>query len=238
MISWYGWPDFYQEHNALKPHCMNRMTYWVVWQLLPGAADKAMMRPRSFYLEHCSHSVEVWAYWTLEDNCEGTALLQQWERSSSSNLQSTIRYTEDDLKILSRILSTNTFKIPPLIHLCDEAWYFWKQSDTLEISTSEERQTLWCCYFEIGQVLFEPHFSHYLSNRGIHRYWLPGTLGFVYRVVTFWRIFLKVRIYNYWYSLRQEPDSANWLSVDLVALDRRSRGWVLGQDEERKKFLK
>jgi len=27
MISCDGWPDSYQECNALKPHCMNKITY-------------------------------------------------------------------------------------------------------------------------------------------------------------------------------------------------------------------
>jgi len=37
MISCDGWPDSYQEHNALKPHCMNTITNGMRGMLSPGS---------------------------------------------------------------------------------------------------------------------------------------------------------------------------------------------------------
>jgi len=39
VISCDRWPDSYQERNALKPHCMNTITNWDAWQVIPGRYD-------------------------------------------------------------------------------------------------------------------------------------------------------------------------------------------------------
>jgi len=67
--------------------------------------------------------------------------------------------------------------------------------------------------------------------------WQSGTVANTNQGVKFGSDVQRAQFYNYRYCLGQEPESANWLRVDLVALERRSRGWVLGQDEERKSFL-
>jgi len=36
MMSCDGWPDSYQERNALKRHCMNTMTHWEASRVING----------------------------------------------------------------------------------------------------------------------------------------------------------------------------------------------------------
>jgi len=108
MISCNGWPDSYQQQNALKPHCMNTITYWDAWHLITGRMLSCMMRRRKRYHELSSHRVKVGVYkpskMTIKRwHCSGNEK-NKLEQQSTVNIQN----TEEDLKILLRILSIKT----------------------------------------------------------------------------------------------------------------------------------
>jgi len=156
---------------------------------------------------------------------------------SSSNQQSTIRYTKDNLKIILTILSTNTFTITSIYHLHDQALYVWIQIDTHTIGAPEERRTLrWSCV-GIGRATFNRHLACGVSLHGIPRYLLPGKAVPVYQVVTTQRNFRRGRFIDNWYFLRLEPGSTVLLRNASVTLGNWSRGCVLEQDEERNSFF-
>lgn len=83
----------------------------------------------------------------------------------------------------------------------------------------------------------DPHHSWCLGLHGIQWYRLPGSAVLTYQVRTIQRTFQRVRVPNNCYFLRQDPGSSVWLRIDLVPLENGSRGWVMGQEEERNSFL-
>jgi len=103
--------------------------------------------------------------WALSSSCRSTGVQDPRRQlyrdnivstmrrtNSSSNPQSTIIYTEDDLKILFRFLSTNSFKTTSLYHPHDHALYVWTQIDTIAIRTPKEHWTFRPSYFWIGRA--------------------------------------------------------------------------------------
>jgi len=99
-----GWPDSSQQCEALKPHCMNTITYWDPWHISPVACGYYTMCPQWGYEELYCHSVEVWVYKPSKStinrsHCPSTEMNKLKQQSAVDN-----QNTKDDLKILLRIL--------------------------------------------------------------------------------------------------------------------------------------
>jgi len=96
---------------------------------------------------------------TLEDNYKAMALFRQREDKLKQQSTFNIQNTEDDLKILLRILSIKTFPITStaLIHCRDYALYAWSQIYTIQVRTATSSQTLWQPSLQFGRASFNPH---------------------------------------------------------------------------------
>jgi len=104
MILCNWWRDSDQEHNASRPDHRNTTMYCDAWLLSPGTCWNGMMRPQWHSCEQYSDSFNLWRinppWWRYWHSIPLAMKLT----SSSSNPQSTVTYTEDDLKILLWIL--------------------------------------------------------------------------------------------------------------------------------------
>jgi hypothetical protein len=83
LISCDGWPDSYEQHNAFKPHCQDAT-------LLPGA-------------EVCGREITLF-HPEKKAGYKEAALFAEKKKGASTKLA--FRDTEDDRKILFRILYT------------------------------------------------------------------------------------------------------------------------------------
>ena len=104
VISCDGWSDSGQEHTALISHCMNTLSYCNSWQLSLGAYGNGMTWPWWCYDTQRRHSFGVWVYTHSKMTINTSCSSGNKKPTSNSYPLSQFRYTEDDLKILLRIL--------------------------------------------------------------------------------------------------------------------------------------
>ena len=145
-------------------------------------------RARWCYHERCNHSNWVWQHNIWDVGYKETALLRQWEEHAQAAIHSQHRSTEDDRKILLRILSIKNFIISSLIHLRDYALFAWTQVDTISVCTTEASQTFQRTYCSSGRASFNPHILSGLAFHHLYWYQLPCTLILMYRVITHRRV--------------------------------------------------
>jgi len=118
-----------------------------------------------------------------------TALSREEGKEASSEKHST-QSTEDDLKILLRILSIIT--ITSLIHIRDYPLYAWTQVHTIRVHTATSCRDFWQSALQFGRAPFNPHLPSgfkFLRTRW-HR--LPGAEISGYRPITIRGIFRGV----------------------------------------------
>jgi len=134
---------------------MNTITYWDVWHFITGCLAQLRLR----YHELCSHSVEVSVYKPLKTtikrwHCSGNEK-NKLKQQSTVNIQN----TEDNLKILLRILSQNKLPITStsIIHLCDYTLYAWTQIDPIRVRTANGSGTFRRSSLQFGKAPFNPH---------------------------------------------------------------------------------
>ena len=146
--------------------------------------------------------------------------------------------TEDDLKILLRILSIYLPNITSLIHTRDWALYAWTSLYTCRIRTAEESREFRQIDFRIGRAAFNPHLRCGLAFLSERRDSLPGVEIYQHRTFTIRGIFRGVvvrrgnLVFVYigdgnWH--RFKLDVLEQLAVDRqldeeIALARRARG--------------
>jgi hypothetical protein len=102
---------------------------------------------------------------------------KEYQQQSTVNSQN----TEDDLKILLRILSIT---ITSLIHLRDQAVYVWTTLDTIRIRSAEECRVIRRFNYSIGRSTFNPHLPIGFSFLSTQRHRLFGTTVHQHRRVT------------------------------------------------------
>jgi hypothetical protein len=91
--------------------------------------------------------------------------------------QSTVnnQNTEDDLKILLRILSILLFlTITSLIYLRDQAVYVWTTLDTIRIRSATDCRVIWRFAYSVGRSTPNPHLPSGFSFLLTRQYQLPG----------------------------------------------------------------
>ena len=153
------------------------------------------------------------------------ATIKRWHCSSNEKnklkQQSAvnIQNTEDDLKILLRILSINTFTITSLIHLRDYTSYAWTQVDTISVRTPEERQTFRRSYCSTGRARFNPHLPCGVAFCHQYQYRLPSTSIHIYKVITLRRIFRRLVASRGGLVVGFEEATGNWSQIDSRALE-------------------
>jgi hypothetical protein len=91
------------------------------------------------------------------------------KQQSTVNNQS----TEDDLKILLRILSITT-NITSLIHLRDQAVYVWTTLDTIRIRSAMSCRVIRKFTYSVGRSTFNPHLPNCFSFLSTREYRVPG----------------------------------------------------------------
>jgi len=139
-------------------------------------------------------------------------------KCSSSHPQSAAWNTEDDLKILVRILSFKPFKITSLLHAHDVSLYVCIQIVTFSIRAAEESHILqrFDCLF--GWTSFNPHLLSNQTVRGYERYLLRPTSICVYRVNTLWRVFRRSFLSRSGVIFTQTNDINTGESIGSVAV--------------------
>jgi len=83
-------------------------------------------------------------------------------KETSSEKHST-QYTEDDLKILPRILSIKTLTITCIIHLRDHALYAWTQVHSIRVRTATSCRDFRQFSLQFTRAPFNPHWPSGLS---------------------------------------------------------------------------
>jgi len=188
MISCGGWPDCYQEHSAFKPHCIYMEPeggVGVIVEYLEGCAhDNSIMSgviigPRSGNRRPRMLAIKRHRCCDDERSEATTAILSQQ------------RSTEDDLKILLRILSTN-FTIASLIHLRDYALYACTPVDIVPICTATSCRTLLQPSLQFGRAPFNSHLPSGFLFLQTQEYRLPGAKVYQHRRITIRGIFRGV----------------------------------------------
>jgi len=112
-------------------------------------------------------------------------IVQAMRRSSSNrNAQSTIRYTEDNLRLVLRILSV--LIVTSLLHFHDQTLTVWIEIERIAIGNSEEHLThhpthsaVWKGTFNLllhGGILFQKFIGIIYT---VHWYWLTTLLPLV-----------------------------------------------------------
>jgi len=111
-------------------------------------------------------------------SCRGKKRHQQQSTVNSQN-------TEDNLKILLRILSIKKLSIiSTLIHLRDQAVYVWTTFDTIRIRSATSSQVIRKFAYSIGRSTFNPHLPNGFSFLSTREYRLPGVEVSEHRRVT------------------------------------------------------
>ena len=112
-ISCDWWPDSHQEHNTLKPHCMNTITNCVAWRLSLCTCAISITWPRQHYDEEYCHGVEVWVYQPRELTTQRSHSSCNGKTTRKPRSADKIQNTKHDLKILLKHQSTTP---SPLLH--------------------------------------------------------------------------------------------------------------------------
>jgi len=113
-----------------------------------------------------------------------------YQQQSAVNSQN----TEDDLKILLRILSILYSKITSLINTRDWALYAWTSLHTCRVCTATESQVFQQSSFPIGKGPFNPHLLGGFSCLQVQEYRIPGAEISEHRRTTVQGIFQGVVI--------------------------------------------
>jgi hypothetical protein len=162
------------------------------------------------------------------------ASFRRWEKGHQQHSTVNSQNTEDDLKILLRILSILQSTIATLIHLRDQAVYVWMTFDTVRIRSATDSRVIRNVAYAVGRSTFNPHLPRDFSFLSTREYRLPGIEVSEHRRVTILGVGRRVAIRSgsqvYIYI-----GDGNWRGFDFGrSWTSESRGWVLGQDEERK----
>jgi len=135
-------------------------------------------------------------------------------KQATTAILSQHRSTEDNLKILLRILSIIYFMITSLNHIHDYAFYAWTQVDTIRVCTSIDSQTFRQSSLQFGWAPFNPHLPSGFTFLRPREYRQSGIEISQYRRITirgvFWGVVVWQRgeIYIYrgdelWYRFRE-----------------------------------
>jgi hypothetical protein len=152
------------------------------------------------------------------------------KQQSTVNIQN----TEDDLKILLRILSKLLYIISSLIHLRDQAVYVWTTLDTIQILSATDSGVFRRFADAIGRSASNSHLPCSFSFLSTWQYWLRGVEVSEHRRITIWGV--GRRVADRWGCLVFiYLGDGNWRRFDFGrSCSSESRGWVLGQDEEKR----
>jgi len=142
------------------------------------------------------------------------------ERSKTVTNKSNIQNTEEDLKILLRILSIlNLFNISSqdLLHTRDYAFYAWTQIHTIRIRDHSSCRIIRQPSIQFGRAAFNPHLSSGVTILRTREYRLPGVEVSSHRAITIRGVFrgLVVQRRNAVYIYRGD---GLWYRYRLVAL--------------------
>jgi len=107
------------------------------------------------------------------------------------NQQVNIQNTEEDLKILLRILSITLFKISSqdLLSTRDYAFYAWTQIHTIRVRTASSCRIIRQPALQFGRAAFNPHLSSGVTFLQTREYRLPGAEISSHRAITIRRVF-------------------------------------------------
>jgi len=106
----------YQEHNALRPHGINTITYWDAWQLSPGACGNGMTRPRYAIKHNIGIASKYGRTNPRRQLYRDHIVLTMRITSPSSNPQSTIRTPKTILKHYEEFYLLKTLsQLPPYV---------------------------------------------------------------------------------------------------------------------------
>jgi len=160
----------------------------------------------------------MWQHKTWDVGHQETAVPRRWVKHAQPAIQSQHRSTEDDLKILFRILFYLTlFKITSLLCNHDFVLYAWTQIDTIWICTAEERWILWRLYVHFRWGKFNPYLPSGSSLLTLLRNLLPWTLILIYQDTTIWRVFQPGFISRRGVVYEQDGNINGWRRVFEVA---------------------
>ena len=176
----------------------------------------------------------MWRHQTWDVGYKETALLRQWEEQPQAAIHSQHRSTEDDLKILLRILSILP-TIPSLINTCDWVTYTWSSLYTDQVRTATDCRVFWQSSFSIGSApcnsylpcgtLFLRTWEYRLSGATISHHRRITIRGVLQGLVVRWANL----VYTY---LRDEHwrqiylDALAWLCQEVESHDEMRREWV------------
>ena len=115
-------------------------------------------------------------------------------RMKGINQQVNIQNTEEDLKILLRILSDTLFTISSqdLLSTRDYALYAWTQIHTIRVRTATSCRVVRQPSLQFGRAVFTPHLSSGVSILRTGEYRLPGVEVSSHRFITIRGVFRGV----------------------------------------------
>jgi len=135
------------------------------------------------------------------------------------NQQVNIQNTEEDLKILLRILSITLFKISSqdILSTRDYAFYAWTQIHTIRVRTATSCRVIRQSSLQFGRASFNPHLSSGVTLLRTREYRLPGAAVSSHQAITLRGVFrgLVVQRRNAVYIYRGD---GLWYRYRLVAL--------------------
>jgi hypothetical protein len=117
------------------------------------------------------------------------ATIKRWRclgtEKKGAQAESTVnnQKTEDDLKILLRILSIIT-TITSLIHLRDQVVYVWTTLDTIRIRSPTSCRVIWKFAYSIGRSTYNPHLPGGFSFLSTREYRVSGVTVSEHRCTT------------------------------------------------------
>jgi len=181
MISCIRWPDSYQVHNALKPHCMHTFSYRDMLQLSPGAWGNGKTRPQSREHKQWSHTVEIWVY------KHSKMTIIRWHCSANESRKLKQQYTVDiqihrrQSSIISRNAIYQTFVIQSIVHSRDLSLCVLVLVDKISIRKPEESRNLWNSEFLTRTWLFNTYLRENYTICKLKRNQIQGASVVVYR---------------------------------------------------------
>jgi len=112
------------------------------------------------------------------------------------NQQVNIQNTEEDLKILLRILSITIFKISSqdLLSTRDYALYAWTQIHKVRVRTASNCRVIRQSSVQFGRATFNPHLSSGVTILRTREYRLPGAEVSSHRTITLRGVFRRLAI--------------------------------------------
>jgi len=96
------------------------------------------------------------------------------KKGEASREKHSTQSTEDDLKILLRILSISTYIISSLINTRDWAFYVWTSLHTCRVRTSTDCRVLRQSSLSVGKGPFNPHLPGGFTFLRTREYRLAG----------------------------------------------------------------